>query len=108
MNAGSPRVRRLWRGLALTFALAVVSLRLAAAAGCGSTGGAAAKKARATPSTVTAKAGATPAPPGYIADPDYLPATKSGGGFAYPVDLSDNPKAQPQQAAPQQAPKTSR
>ena len=95
MDAGSPRARMVWRGLALLFAVSVVTIRLGIA-GCATP----AAKPAATPAakpaaTTAAKPAATAAPNPYLSNPAFFAPTKAAGGF-YPGPA---PAAAPQQQA---------
>lgn len=125
MNAGSPKVRAAWRGLALLFAVSVVTIRLGVA-GCGPAfigptkagggfnaerrqvatepapaGGAVGKAGAPGAKDASASPAADNVTPPRLFDPAFMPPTKAGGGF-FPGPL---PAGEPQkQARPSQAP----
>jgi hypothetical protein len=129
MDAGSSRVRALWRAVAVVFAVSVVTVRLGVA-GCGplffgptkagggfngaqqatvpqaEAGEAApapnAKSGAPNPKRAAAKSPAPkPAPKPPLSDPAYFPPTKAAGGFYAP--LAPEQEGAPPHAA-QQAP----
>ena len=96
MNAGSPRVRGLWRALALTFAVAVVTIRLGMA-GCGST----APNATSAGGSASKPTASGPPPKAPVRDPAYMAPTKAGGGYFAPLGTPPAPEPQKQEAVQQ-------